>query len=275
MTVHVHAEAGPLRDGARIGMPSSAPSGSEPPLEVIERELVACASQLFAMESRFLALVAAFDRRQGWAGAGVRSCAHWLSWRCGISLHSARERVRVARALETLPAVSRAFDEGRISYSKVRAVTRVATPEDEQTWLEVAESGTATHLERIAGGYRRATRPDPADDPARSRSSDDEPEPEIGQVHRRYLPGGAIELTMVLSAEDAELVFRALEAAADPSPAAGSSLGPDPGVDPGSAPALQPGPGRARSRYPGGGDRRDHAADVPAGRAGGRAGVCR
>ncbi len=178
MSVTMEVEAAAAPDGARIGARSSGPSDPEPPLEVIERELVACASQLFALESRFLALVAAFDRRQGWVGAGVRSCAHWLSWRCGISLHSARERVRVARALETLPAISRAFDEGRVSYSKVRAVTRVATPADEQTWLEVAESGTATHVERIAGGYRRATAPDPADDVPGFTSSDDQPEPE-------------------------------------------------------------------------------------------------
>lgn len=190
------------------------------PLEDLERDLVACASRLFALEAWFLRLLGAFDRREGWAGAGVRSCAHWLSWRCGISLHAAREKVRVARALETLPLIAGAFGAGRVSYSKVRAVTRVATPEDEQMWLDLAESGTATHVERITAGYRRATNDD---DGAGKDSADDESSPVTGEVHRRYLPDGRVELRLVLTPEDAALVVQALDAAS----AADSELAPD------------------------------------------------
>jgi Domain of unknown function (DUF222)/HNH endonuclease len=185
----------------------------EVPLEVVERDLLACASRLFALEARFLVLVAAFDRREGWAGDGVRSCAHWLSWRCGISIHASRERVRVARALEQLPRLSEAFGTGRISYSKVRAVTRVATPEDEATWLDLAESGTATHVERISAGCRRALAPDESDDG--ETGADDGPA-ELGEVRLRYLPDGRVELVAVLAADDAELVMQAMLSASAP-----------------------------------------------------------
>ena len=184
------------------------------PLEVLERDLVACAAQSFALAARFLTLVAAFDRREGWAGAGLRSCAHWLSWRCGISLHAAREKVRVARALDSLPTLAAAFARGRVSYSKVRAVTRVATPSDEKRWVELAESGTATQVERIAAGYRRAMAPEDAA-PSALEASDTPNEAPVGEVHRRFLPGGLVELTVVLPADEAELVTRSLVAAAD------------------------------------------------------------
>ena len=71
-------------------------------------------------------VIAAYDRREGWWQWEAKSCAHWLNWRCGVSLRTAHEHVRVARALEKLPLLRETFIEGRISYSKVRAITRVA-----------------------------------------------------------------------------------------------------------------------------------------------------
>ncbi len=219
--------------GAPGGASGAAVSSSElegAPLEELERDVVACASNLFALEARFLRLLAVFDRREGWAGAGIRSCAHWLSWRCGISLHSARERVRVARALEALPRVAESFQQGRISYSKVRAVSRVATPADEHLWLDLAESGTATHVERVVAGVRSAARAvaddgdghdggDGPDDGGGLDNGDDTPaEPVRGEVHRRFLPNGLVEITLVLDPEDAELVMRALDRAGRPEP---------------------------------------------------------
>ncbi|MFC1775969.1 DUF222 domain-containing protein, partial [Pseudomonadota bacterium] len=85
-------------------------------------ELVA---HLDAGTFQLLELICEFDKAEGWAGEGISSCAHWLNWKCGMSLGSGRERVRVARALPALPAISAAFREGRVSYSKVRAMTRV------------------------------------------------------------------------------------------------------------------------------------------------------
>ena len=103
-----------------------------------------------------LVLVREFDQQEGWSGC--LSCAEWLSWRAGLAPGPAREHVPVARALGELPKLSDAMRRGRVSYSKVRAVTRVATPDNEQTLLDVALAGTAEHVERIVRGWRRIDR---------------------------------------------------------------------------------------------------------------------
>src|SRR5512134_3110663 len=83
-------------------------------------EITTLAGHLNAANARLLALIAELDRRQGWAEWGVKSCAHWLNWKCGISLGAAREKVRVARGLEQLPKIATAMADGRLSYFKVR-----------------------------------------------------------------------------------------------------------------------------------------------------------
>ena len=93
-------------------------------------EIARMAAHIHAAHYRFLVLIREFDRLGGWGDQGCVSCAHWLSWRCGISLHTGREKLRVAKALESLPEVSEAFEQGRISYSKARAITRIATDEN-------------------------------------------------------------------------------------------------------------------------------------------------
>jgi uncharacterized protein DUF222 len=98
-----------------------------------------------------------FDRREGWRG-GFRSCAHWLSWRTGIALGAAREKLRVARALVQLPRLSEAMGRGELSFAKVRALTRVATPDREEQLLELARHSTASQLERIVRAWRRVDR---------------------------------------------------------------------------------------------------------------------
>lgn len=126
------------------------------PLDVLEDEITELSAHIQAATSRLLALIAEFDRREGWAGPGLRSCAHWLNWKCGIDLGAAREKVRVARALAGLPLISASFTRGEVSYSKVRAMTRVATAENESELLHIARHGTAHHVERLVSGYRRA-----------------------------------------------------------------------------------------------------------------------
>src|SRR6184192_3099875 len=96
------------------------------PLPDLESELLGLAGHIAAAECRFLQLLAEFDHRNGWAGDGIRSCAHWLSWRAGMSLRTAVEHLRVAHALQELPQICTAFAAGRVSYSKVRAITRIA-----------------------------------------------------------------------------------------------------------------------------------------------------
>jgi 5-methylcytosine-specific restriction endonuclease McrA len=118
-------------------------------------ELVA---HLDAGTFQLLQMICEFDADQGWSGPGIASCAHWLNWKCGMSMGSARERVRVARALPELPAISAAFCKGQVSYSKVRAMTRVATPKNEAALLQVALHGTASHVETQVRLYRKTKR---------------------------------------------------------------------------------------------------------------------
>ncbi len=120
------------------------------------KQITKLAGDLNAANARFLSLIAEFDRRQAWAEWSVKSCAHWLNWQCGIDLGAAREKLRVAHALEHLPRVAAAMAEGKLSYSKVRAMTRVADETNENYFLNVALHGTAHHVEKLVRSYRRA-----------------------------------------------------------------------------------------------------------------------
>ncbi len=137
-------------------------SAGELPLERVESEITMLSAQIAAASARLLASIAEYDRREGWAGWGCRSTAHWLSWRCGDSLHTAREKVRVARALSSLPVIGAAFAAGELSYSKVRAVSRVAIGADDEEWTAVARHSTGAMLERIVAGVRRSLEDDDA-----------------------------------------------------------------------------------------------------------------
>src|SRR2546428_4729612 len=140
--------------------PMIAPTvGAAPELERLGDEIAELSAQLDAATARLLDLIREFDARGGWGnGSGFRSCAHWLTWRVGMDPGAARERVRVARALGTLPRLAEALACGELSYSKVRALTRVATPETEERLLKVGRAGTAEHVERIVRGWRRGDR---------------------------------------------------------------------------------------------------------------------
>ena len=105
-----------------------------------------------------MTLIADFDRRGGWRDGGYSSCAEWLAWRIGMKIGPARERVRTARALENLPRTADALADGSISYAKVRALTRVATPEREAELLEFARAGSAAKLERTVRMWRKLSR---------------------------------------------------------------------------------------------------------------------
>jgi hypothetical protein len=140
-----------------------ADGNAELSIDALEQEITTLAAHLSAATYRWLVLIEEFDRRMGWAGWGVRSCAHWLSWKCGVGLVAAREKVRVARALPSLPRVSEAMAAGRLSYSKVRAITRIAGPHNESALLSIAENGTASHVETTVRHYRQ-TEPQPARD---------------------------------------------------------------------------------------------------------------
>ena len=139
-TLHVVATAEPVAELDRLG-----------------DEIAELSAHLDAATARLLDLIREFDARGGW-NHGFRSCAHWLAWRVGMELGAAREHVRVARALGSLPRLADALARGELSYSKVRALTRVATPETEERLLAVGRAGTACHVERIVRGWRRVDR---------------------------------------------------------------------------------------------------------------------
>ncbi len=112
-------------------------------LDRLGDEIAELSAHIEAATARLLHLIREFDARGGW-GNGFRSCAEWLSWRIGLDLGAAREKVRVARALGALPRLAQALERGEISYSKVRALTRIATPETEDRLLGVARAGTTS-----------------------------------------------------------------------------------------------------------------------------------
>jgi hypothetical protein len=120
---------------AAISPPADvAASGAEParvPLERLEAQICELAGHLAAATCRFLVLLADFDARRGWASWEMGSCAQWLSWKCQLSSGTAREHVRVARALRDLPVIRARFAQAKLSYAKVRALTRIATPATE------------------------------------------------------------------------------------------------------------------------------------------------
>ncbi|KQR99435.1 HNH endonuclease [Williamsia sp. Leaf354] len=154
--------------------------------------VVGYASQIAALTARFLDLLREFDDRKVWSGIGIRSCAHWLSWKTGMSLRTAQDHLRIAHALTDLPRVSDAFAEGRLSYSKVRAITRVATPDREEELVNAALSATAAQVERLVRGIAHIDR---AEDEAASRRIE-------SSSRWKWNDDGSLAVTMRLSPVD-------------------------------------------------------------------------
>src|SRR5215218_2731800 len=180
----------------------------------LAEEITELASHIHAATCRWLGLVAEFDRRGGWFDWGCRSCAQWVSWRCGIAPVAAREHVRVARRLAHLPLIRAAFAEGRLSYSQVRALTRVEKVEKEEELLSLARHATAAQLERLVRAYRGVV--------ARVRSA------ETGGPARHvtwsHADDGSLLLRARLPAEDGAVVLAALEAAVERGASAEASV---------------------------------------------------
>ncbi len=137
-------------------MDGTLPHTNELPIEELEAQITELAGHLNAANYRWLLLIREFDRRLGWGDGKLASCAHWLNFKCGLNLGAAREKVRVAHALSSLPLISAAMARGELSYSKVRALTRVASPATEKDLLNIALHGTAHHVEKTVCLFRRA-----------------------------------------------------------------------------------------------------------------------
>ena len=124
--------------------------------EKLGDEITELCGYIYAATHHLLELIREFDKQQYWAELGFQSCAHWLNFKCGFGMNAARERLRVAHALAELPKIDEAFSRGALSFSKVRAMTRVADESNEAYLLMVATHGTAHHVERLVSQVRRA-----------------------------------------------------------------------------------------------------------------------
>ncbi len=178
--------------------------------EKLADEITELAGHLNAANHRFLMLIAEFDRREGWADNATHSCAHWLNWKCGIDLGAAREKVRTARALENLPKVSAAMARGELSYSKARALTRVACAGTEEYLLSIALHGTADHVENTVRCFRRCLEVENLSREAQQQKN--------RSVIYHWDEEGSLVLKARLPAETGAQVLKALEAALQENP---------------------------------------------------------
>ena len=181
------------------------PDGPQAEVVALGDRIAELSARISAATWELLSLIRQFDERYGWAGC--TSCAEWLGWRTGLAPGAAREHVRVARALADLPKLSDAMRRGKVSYSKMRAVTRVATPETEDDLLNVALSGTAAHVEKIVRSWRRVDR--------QAEQAEDRRRHETRSLRTWVDEDGMVVVRGRLSPEVGAVVRRALEAACD------------------------------------------------------------
>jgi hypothetical protein len=179
-------------------------SMSKAQLKSLGEEIATFAARVDVATHALIAKLRQFDAHEGHAHDEFATSAHWLSWRTGIGLNAAREKVRVARALGELPRIDELFARGKLSYSKVRAITRVATPESEQDFIDIALNATASQVERLARAYER------------TRDHKDESIPKPRRYVRRSKTFRGMErIEMQLPPEEAKIVWDALMSAMD------------------------------------------------------------
>jgi hypothetical protein len=247
---HTHPDVDPAASLREAGEIPATCLPDARPVDILGEKIAVLSAQIDAATWHLLGMIAQFDRENGWSG-GFASCAHWLNWRTGLALGAAREKVRVARAIEKLPAISQAMRQGELSYSKVRALTRVAMPENEQDLLGFAKAGTAAHVERLVRHMRRIDRQVAADRERLQHESrflelrTDEDwmvvvrgrlTPEAGAALRKALEAGADKLyeeTTPDDAEDHSATQRRADAMGVVAEAALTG-GPESGLDPGT-----------------------------------------
>ncbi len=184
---------------------STTPQTSHAQSEILGAKITELSAFLNAATYRLLVLIHEFDKNDCWEYLGMASCAHWLNFKCSINLHAAREKVRVANALAGLPEMSARFKRGELSYSKVRAMTRIANEENEDYLLGIAKHGTAHHVEKLVSLYRGC-----------KRQQDNE---NANEAHRKrelqchYDTDGCMVIHGRIPAEQGALILKALDRA--------------------------------------------------------------
>jgi len=172
------------------------------PLDELESQIIESWRHVSQATCRFLSLLREFDLRHGWKAWGCADCADWLNLKCGITRNTAQEKLRVAKALWHLPQIEEAFKRGHLSYSKVRALTRVATEPNEADLLEYALDASAAQVERYCRRLRNGSL-DSTADARRAHAS--------RSLSRSFREDGTALLTVELPTESMGLVLAALE----------------------------------------------------------------
>ena len=175
--------------------------------EALETEITELCAHINAASYRLLQLVAALDDEAPWGAWGLASCAHWLNWRCGIGFNAAREKVRVAHALKPLARISAAFASGQLSFSKVRALTRIANTDNEAELLDLARYATAAQVEKLVRAYRRVGRLEECERATAQHAS--------RQLTYYYDDDGSLVIRARLPPDEGAVVLQALNAAMD------------------------------------------------------------
>jgi hypothetical protein len=175
--------------------------------EKLGAEITELCSYIYAATYRLLTLIREFDEKDYWGMPGLVSCAHWLNFKCGIGMNAAREKVRVAHALKDLPQISEAFRRGQLSYSKVRAMTRIADASNEDYLMMIAKHGTAHHVEKLVSKYRRCKRLQDVDNANQQHAK--------RELHCTFDDDGSVIIRGRLPAEQGALIMKALELAMD------------------------------------------------------------
>ena len=177
------------------------------PIDELDERILNLCTRISAATCELLVMIREFDERGGCLKWGLESTASWLAWRCDLSMATAREKVRVARALKHLPLISATFSSGELSYSKVRSLTRVATVNNEEELVVFALGNTASHVAAHCGELRMGDRcsADVAERALANRSL---------RV-RRDAERGTISVTVDLPLEAGELIDKALDKARD------------------------------------------------------------
>ena len=173
-------------------------------IDDLEDAIVSLARQMDTTMYGYLQLVREFDERHGWKAYSFTDCAHWLSHRCAMTLQTASDHVRVARALKDLPQVCAGLADGSLSYSKVRALVRLANRDNEQALVEFAGKVTAATLETRIRELRNG---ESASIGAANRAHG------ARSLHRCYGDDGTQKIEVVLPIETGEVVMQALEKA--------------------------------------------------------------
>jgi hypothetical protein len=176
-------------------------------IEDLDRDILTLCTHINAATYELLVLIREFDERVGWLKWGLKNCAQWLAWRCDFSMTTALEKVRVAHALKTLPGISAAFASGELSYSKVRALTRVASRSNEEELLVFALRATAAHVAERCHELRCGSK-DSIDSAARAFAK-------RSLRVRRDAHRNTMTITVELPLDTGELVERALDKARD------------------------------------------------------------